>query len=312
VGTYLARRILQLLPVLVIASLVVFLMSHLTPTDPAVVIAGGRQTSAETIAAIRVKYRLADPLPVQYFAWAGSALRGDLGESFKLKQSVSAMIAARLPVTIQLILMSIVLSLAVSIPLGTLAALRKDGWVDRLITAFALAGLSSPVFLTGIIGILVFSYTLGWLPSLGAGSGVVENFRYLLLPSVALALNMVAQSLRITRNGMIEAMGSNYILTAVVKGLPRFRIIFVHAMRNALIPLVTVSGLQIGFLLTGTVLVEYTFGIGGIGGLLVSGIQNSDYPVVQGTVLFVVIAFLVINLAVDLLYAVIDPRIRYS
>jgi len=311
-GRYIARRLLQFVPVLVVASIVVFLMAHLTPSDPAVVLAGGRQTSAETLDAIRAKYRLTDPLPVQYLSWAGNALRGDLGESFRLKQSVGAMIAARLPVTLQLIGMSIVLSLAVAVPLGVLAALRRDRVADRLISVLSLAGLSSPVFLTGLFGVLLFSYTLGWLPSIGVGAGFWENFRYLLLPSVALALNMIAQSLRITRNGMIQAMESSYVQTAIVKGLPRGTIVVRHALRNALIPLVTVSGLQLGFLLTGTVLVEYTFGIGGVGGLLVTAIQNADYPVVQGTTLFVVAFFLVVNLLVDVLYAVIDPRIRYS
>jgi peptide/nickel transport system permease protein len=204
------------------------------------------------------------------------------------------------------------LSLAAAVPLGVIAAANKGSALDRIITAFALAALSSPVFLTGIVGILVFAYYLGWLPAFGSGEGFFENFRYLLLPSAALALNMLALSLRVTRNGMIEALGSNYVQTAIAKGLPRRSVLLKHALRNALIPLFTVAGLQIGFLLTGTVLVEYTFGIGGIGSLLVNGIQSSDYPVIQGATLFVVAFFLLVNLAVDLLYAAIDPRIRYS
>lgn len=300
------------MPVLILASVAVFAIVRLSPSDPAILLAGGRQSSPETLAAIRAKYRLLDPLPRQYLAWAGGALRGDLGESFRLKQSVSSMIAQRLPVTLQLILMSMILSLAAAIPLGVIAAANKGRAIDRAITAFALAALSSPVFLTGIVGILVFAYYLGWLPAFGSGSGFAENLRYLLLPSVALALNMLALSLRVTRNGMIEALSSNYVQTAVAKGLPRRTVLLKHALRNALIPLSTVTGLQIGFLLTGTVLVEYTFGIGGVGSLLVNGIQSSDYPVIQGATLFVVAAFLLVNLAVDLLYAAIDPRIRYS
>jgi peptide/nickel transport system permease protein len=207
--------------------------------------------------------------------------------------------------------MSLALSLGVAVPLGVLAALRRDTWLDRLICLLALGGLSMPVFLTGIILILVFSFQLGWLPALGSGDGVIANFRYLLLPSIALALNMVALSLRVTRNGMIEALGSHYVRTARMKGLSRGRVVFHHALRNALVPLITISGLQLGFLLTGTVLVEYTFGIGGIGSLLINAIQASDYPVIQGVTLFVISFFLLINLAVDLLYALIDPRIRY-
>ena len=309
---YAVRRLFQLIPVLFLSSVAIFAIVRLSPSDPAILLAGGRQSSPETLAAIRAKYRLNDPLPRQYIAWAGNALRGDLGESFRLKQSVSSMIAQRLPVTLQLILMSMVLSLAVAVPLGVIAAANKGRPADRAITALALAALSSPVFLTGIVGMLVFSYYLGWLPAFGSGTGLVENLRYLLLPSIALALNMLALSLRVTRNGMIEALGSNYVQTAIAKGLPRRTVLVKHALRNALIPLSTVTGLQVGFLLTGTVLVEYTFGIGGIGSLLVNGIQSSDYPVIQGTTLFVVAAFLLVNLAVDLLYAAIDPRIRYS
>lgn len=309
---YLIRRLLQLIPVLFLASIAVFAIVRLSPSDPAILLAGGRQSSPETLAAIRVKYRLADPLPRQYLAWAAGALRGDLGESFRLKQSVSAMIRQRLPVTLQLIAMSMILSLAAAVPLGVAAAANRGRALDRIITGFALVALSSPVFLTGILGILVFAYYLGWLPAFGSGSGLAENLRYLLMPSIALALNMLALSLRVTRNGMIEALASNYVQTAVAKGLPRRVVLLKHALRNALIPLSTVTGLQIGFLLTGTVLVEYTFGIGGIGSLLVNGIQSSDYPVIQGATLFVVAAFLLVNLAVDLLYAAIDPRIRYS
>ncbi len=309
---YLIRRLLQLIPVLFLASIAVFAIVRLSPSDPAILLAGGRQSSPETLAAIRVKYRLADPLPRQYLAWAAGALRGDLGESFRLKQSVSAMIRQRLPVTLQLIAMSMILSLAAAVPLGVAAAANRSRALDRIITGFALVALSSPVFLTGILGILVFAYYLGWLPAFGSGSGLAENLRYLLMPSIALALNMLALSLRVTRNGMIEALASNYVQTAVAKGLPRRVVLLKHALRNALIPLSTVTGLQIGFLLTGTVLVEYTFGIGGIGSLLVNGIQSSDYPVIQGATLFVVAAFLLVNLAVDLLYAAIDPRIRYS
>ena len=309
---YIIRRLLQLIPVLFLASVAIFAIVRMSPSDPAILLAGGRQSSPATLEAIRAKYHLRDPLPRQYLSWASGALRGDLGESFRLKQSVSAMIRSRLPVTLQLILMSMTLSLAVAIPLGVIAAANKGKAIDKIITAFALASLSSPVFLTGIVGVLVFAYTLGWLPALGSGNGFAENLRYLLLPSIALALNMLALSLRVTRNGMIEALSSNYVQTAVAKGLPRRTVLLKHALRNALIPLSTVTGLQIGFLLTGTVLVEYTFGIGGIGSLLVNGIQSSDYPVIQGATLFVVASFLLVNLAVDLLYAAIDPRIRYS
>jgi peptide/nickel transport system permease protein len=299
-----------MVPVLVVASFVVFGLSRLTAADPAITMAGGRQTSEAVLESIRQKYHLNEPVPVQYGLWASQALTGDLGESYRLKQPVAGLIGARIGVSLQLIAMSLFLSLATAIPLGTLAALRRDTWVDRLITVLALGGLSMPVFLTGILLILVFAYQLAWLPALGSGDGLIDNFRYLLLPACALALNMCALSLRITRNGMIDALSSNYVRTAIMKGLPRRVVVVRHALRNALVPLLTVSGLQLGFLLTGTVLVEYTFGIGGIGSLLINAIQASDYPVIQGVTLFVIAAFLLINLAVDLLYALVDPRIR--
>jgi peptide/nickel transport system permease protein len=283
----------------------------MTGTDPAVLMAGGRRMTPETLEAIRVKYNLDRSLPVQYATWLGGALRGDLGESYKLKQSVSSLIAARLPATVELVVLGMVLSLLVAVPFGIVAALKQGTWIDRLITGFALAALSSPVFLTGIFGILIFAYTLGWLPAFGSGGAFPGNLRYFILPSSALALNMIALSLRMTRSGMVEALASDYVRTAVVKGLSKRVVVLKHAFANALVPLVTVAGLQIGFLLTGTVLVEYTFGIAGIGSLLVTAIKNADYPVIQGTTLFVVAAFLVINLIVDLLYAAIDPRIRY-
>ncbi len=309
---YLARRLLQLVPVLLVASFLVFVAARLTPQDPAVVMAGGRQTSTAVLEAIRAKYHLDESVPSQYLRWMAGALLGDLGESYRLKQGVSAMIAARLPVSLQLIAMSVAIALLAAVPLGILAALRKGSWVDILATSLSLAALSSPVFLTGILGILLFSYTLGWLPALGSGRNFAENLRYLLMPSVALALNMLALSMRMTRSGMIEAMRRPYIQTAILKGLPRRTIVLKHALRNALLPLVTITGLQIGFLLSGTVLVEYTFGLGGLGSLLVNAIQTSDYPVVQGLTLFIVSAFLLINLLVDLLYGIIDPRIRQA
>jgi peptide/nickel transport system permease protein len=308
---YVVRRLLQLVPALLAASVLLFFVNRMTGTDPAVLMAGGRRMTAETLEAIRAKYNLDRSLPVQYATWLISALRGDLGESYKLKQSVTSLIAARLPATAELVILGMALSLLVSVPLGIIAALRKGRLIDRLITAFALAALSSPVFLTGIFGILIFAYALGWLPAFGSGGSFPSNLRYFILPSSALALNMIALSLRMTRSGMIEALSSDYVRTAVVKGLPRRVVVLKHAFRNALVPLVTVAGLQIGFLLTGTVLVEYTFGIAGIGSLLVTAIKNADYPVIQGATLFVVAAFLFINLIVDLLYAAIDPRIRY-
>jgi peptide/nickel transport system permease protein len=309
---YIARRILQLIPVLFFVSVIVFGMIRLAPGDPALIMTGGHQTSPEVLENIRQKYHLEEPIYRQYLYWIGDALQGNLGESFKLKQSVTALILERLPLTLQLVLMSAFFSFLFAIPLGIASAVKKNTGTDYLISVITLAGVSSPVFLTGIVGMLIFSYTLNILPAFGIGSGFFDNFRYLLLPSLALGFNMIALSSRITRSSMIDVLGTNYIRTAVAKGLPDHTVIFKHGLRNALIPIITVAGLQIGFLIVGTVLVEYTFGIGGLGSLVVNSVQQSDYPVIQGTVLFMVTVFLMINLLVDILYAVIDPRIRYK
>ncbi|MGG1661033.1 ABC transporter permease [Brevibacillus sp. NRS-1366] len=307
-----ARRLLLLIPILFVVSVIIFGMSRLVPGDPALIMVGGHQTTPEVLENIREKYHLNKPVWEQYTIWLKNALTGDLGESFKMKQSVSAMIAERLPMTLQLVFMSIILTLVMAVPLGILAAMRKQTWVDYLSSLFALAGMSSPVFFTGVLLVLLFSFQLNWLPAFGAGKGFVDNLTHLLLPSFALAVNMIALIMRITRSGMIDVLSTNYMQTAIAKGLPRAVIILKHGLRNALIPLLTVTGLQIGFLMVGTVLVEYTFGLGGLGSLIINGVQTSDYPVVQGTILFMVVIFLLLNLLVDLLYAVIDPRIRYQ
>ncbi|WHY79944.1 ABC transporter permease [Neobacillus sp. WH10] len=311
-SSYIVRRLLILIPILFIVSVFIFSMSRLVPGDPAIIMAGGHQTSPEVLDNIREKYHLNKPIVEQYAIWLKNVATGDLGESFKMKQSVTNMIVERLPLTFQLIVMSMIITLLIAIPLGILSAVKKNTWWDHLSTLVAFVGVSSPVFFTGILMVLLFSYHLDWLPAFGAGSGFNENMIHLLLPSLALSFNMIALNSRITRSGMIEVMNTNYIQTAVAKGLPRRVIIFKHALRNALVPLVTVTGIQIGVLIVGTVLVEYTFGLGGLGSLIINGVQTSDYPVVQGTMLFMVVVFLLINLAVDVLYAVIDPRIRYK
>lgn len=309
---YVIRRLLFLLPVLFFVSVLIFGLSHLAPGDPALIMVGGKQTSPEVLENIREKYHLNDPIWEQYLYWLGDALQGNLGESFKQKQPVWDMIAERLPLTLQLVFMSTCITLLLAVPLGIFAAVKKHTWADYVMSLIALAGVSSPIFFTGVLAVLLFSYKLDILPAFGTGDNFIENLKYMFLPSLALGINMIALSSRITRSGMIEVLQTNYIQTAIAKGIPKRTIIFKHALRNALIPLLTVTGLQVGFLMVGTVLVEYTFGIGGLGSLIVHGVQSSDYPVVQGTTLFMVVVFLLINMLVDVLYAVIDPRIRYS
>jgi peptide/nickel transport system permease protein len=308
---YVLQRLLALIPILVFVSFVTFGMVRLTPGDPALIMSGGRQVSAEVLQNIRSQYHLDQDPITQYFYWAGNALRGDLGQSFRLKQDVSGLIRDRLPITIKLIFFSTIISLVVAIPLGILAALFKNSWIDYLSSLLVLAGVSSPVFFTGIIGVLIFSYWLGWLPALGSGKGFWDQIHHLILPAIALALSTIALTARMTRSAMLEVLSSDYIEAARAKGLPERTIVLKHALRNALIPVVTVSNLQVGFLIVGSVLVEYTFGLGGLGSLITDAIQNSDYPVIQATVLLLVVLFVLLNLITDLLYAWIDPRIRY-
>jgi peptide/nickel transport system permease protein len=310
--SYILKRLLALIPILVFTSFVVSTLVRLTPGDPALIMVGGRRTSPEILQAIRQQYAL-DKSPLgQYVYWVGNAVRGNLGESFRLKQSVSKLISERLPITLQLIVMSAILSLLIALPLGILAAVYKNTWVDYLATLISLLGMSSPVYFSGIVFILLFAYTLGWFPALGAGKGLWDSLYHLVLPSSVLALNMAALTSRMTRSSMLDVFGNDYITVARAKGLSPFRVNLLHAFRNALIPVLTVAALQLGFLFVGSVLVEFTFGLGGLGSLITDAIQNRDYPVVQGTTLFLVTIFVLLNLVTDLLYVVIDPRIRYS
>ena len=309
---YIFRRLLAVIPILVFTSFVVSAMVRLTPGDPALIMVGGRRTTPETLTAIRQKYALdKDPLS-QYGLWAAKAIRGDLGESYRLKQDVSGLILERLPITLKLIGLSVVISLLLAIPLGVLAAVYKNTWIDYAASFVALLGLSSPVYFSGIVFILVFAYTLGWFPALGAGRGFWDQLYHLVLPSSVLALNMMALTSRMTRSSMLDVIANDYITVARAKGLAYYRVVVHHALRNALIPVVTVAALQLGFLFAGTVLVEFTFGLGGLGSLITDAIQNRDYPVIQGATLFLVTIFVLLNLVTDLLYAFIDPRIRYQ
>jgi peptide/nickel transport system permease protein len=304
---YLLQRLAQFIPVLVIVSFIIFGMARLAPVDPAIVMAGGRQTSPEVLEAIRERYHLKEPVWRQYLFWANDALHGDLGESFRIKQDVRTLIISRLPISLQLVGLAFLVSTLIALPLGILSAAKEGTWIDAVSSLIALIGVSTPVFFTGIVGVLVFSYTLGWLPAFGTGT-----IRHLILPATALGLNLVALTSRTMRSSLLEALQTDYVRTAKAKGLSSLGVILKHGVRNALLPVVTVLGLQLGFLLVGTVLVEYTFGLGGFGSLIVDGVQNSDYPIVQGTTMFVVVIFMALNLLTDLVYAALDPRIRYG
>ncbi len=305
-------RLLTLVPMMFVIASIVFFMVRFVPGDPARIMVGGQRVTEANLAAIRKQYRLDKPLLTQYGLWVGDLVRGDLGRSFRQRQDVRVLIADRLPVTFKLAGMSFFISLLISLPLGILAAVRRNSWVDVSATGFSLIGASSPVFFTSILLILTFSYKLNVMPALGRGDGGFDTIKHLTMPAFALGFSLAAITTRITRSSMIEALTQDYIETARSKGLSSRSVVLKHALRNALIPVVTVAGLQFGYLLVGTVLVDYTFGLGGLGALLIDSVQRRDYPVVQGMTIFIAALFIVINLVTDVLYGVIDPRVRYG
>ncbi|MBR2765673.1 MAG: ABC transporter permease [Blautia sp.] len=307
---YVLKRIVQMILIVLAASVLIFVMVRVTPSDPIASMTKGKRISQETREALVRQYHLDKSQPEQYLIWIKNAIRGDLGDSFEKKQPVTTLIADRLPTTLQIVLMSSILALLLSIPIGVLCAVHMNSAVDRILSSVTLILVASPVFLTGIVLSLIFAMKLRWFPSFGTGKTFVENLRYLFLPSLALAFSMVALIARITRSNMIEQLHSGYAQAAVAKGMPRRTVIWKHCFKNALIPVITVASIQIGTMVVGAVLVENVFALGGIGDVLISSIKSSDYPVVQGITLLLVVLFALINLIVDIVYAWIDPRIR--
>lgn len=313
-GSYILRRLLSMIPVLFIVSLIVFSLLHLTPGDPALSMLG-EEATPESIAALRGELGLDDPLPVQYVKWAGSVLQGDLGRSIRSNQPVAEAILQRLPITIELAILSVVISMVIAIPIGIIAAMRRNSPLDTASTTVALLGVSLPNFFLAILLIFLFSVRLGWLSPIGYTPFVddpVDNLKRMIMPAITLGTALSAIVMRMTRSSLLEVLDQDYVRTARAKGLREARVVRVHALKNAMVPVVTVVGLQIGGLLGGTIITETIFVLPGIGRLLVDSIFQRDFPLVQGVVLFAALAFLFTNLAVDLLYAYIDPRIRYS
>jgi peptide/nickel transport system permease protein/oligopeptide transport system permease protein len=303
---YLLRRILIALPTLLGVVVLVFLMVRLAPGDPAVLLAGEFATP-ETLEAIRARYGLDRSLPEQFFIYLEALLRGDLGESARSRRPVLEELKTYFPNTLELASAAILVAVLTGIPLGVLAALRPGSGLDLSVMVLALLGVSMPVFWFGLLAILIFSVGLGWFPVAGKGT-----LAHLVLPAITLGINATALLARMTRGTLLEVLSQDYIRTARAKGLAERVVIFKHALRNALIPVVTVVGLEFGTLLSGAVITETIFAWPGLGQLLVGSILARDYPVVQGAVLLVAISFVLINLLVDLLYAAIDPRVRYD
>ncbi|MDR0474894.1 MAG: ABC transporter permease [Treponema sp.] len=310
IAPYIFKRLFFLVPVLLAVSVLVFFLIRLTPSDPVSSITGGRRIAEETLVSIRAQYHLDQSLPRQYLIWLGNVFKGDFGNSFRYRQPVSVLLAARLPVTLQLVLMSALLAAIIAVPAGIISAIKRNTVLDRIVSGFLVFCVSSPVFLNAILLMLVFVLKLRLFPSFGTGRNFAENFYYLFLPALALSLNMAALIGRIVRDRMIGELKSNYALALRAKGTPFRRIVMAHCLKNTLIPVITVGGIQIGAMVVGAVLVENVFALGGIGALLIEGIQGSDYPMVQSIMLFLVTLFLVLNLLVDIIYVIIDPRIR--
>ena len=315
--SFLLRRIAAVLPVLLVVSLVVFLILRLAPGDPAAAIAGNNATN-EDIAKIRTQLGLDSSIPVQYGIWMGRVLQGDLGYSFYLSKPVTELIAQRIEPTLALALGTIFLAVLVAVPLGTLAAWRLGGWLDRLLSGFSVAGFSIPVFVIGYLLIYLFSIRLEWLPVQGyksllgpSGAGLWDWMRQLILPWLTLAMVYVALIARVTRASVSEALTEDYIRTARAKGLTETAVLLRHALANAAVPIVTVIGIGVALLIGGVVVTETVYAIPGLGSLTVDAVLNRDFPVIQGLVLMFSVSYVMVNLMVDLSYLFLDPRIRY-
>lgn len=311
--TYLVRRILETIPVMLIVAVLVFMMLRLAPGDPASIIAGDAATTAD-IADIRKALGLDEPIIKQFFIWAGNMLTGDLGESFAYKRTVESLVLERLEPTVALATLTIIMACVIAVPLGTLAAYRQGSWTDRVVMGMSVIGFSVPVFVIGYILIYVFSVKLGWFPVQGyqrISEGFGGFIHRLILPSLALSVIFVALIARMTRTSVLEVLNEDYVRTARAKGLSEFRVVVQHALRNAAVPIVTVIGIAIAVLIGGVVVTESVFAIPGLGSLTVDAVLARDYPTVQAVILLFSFAYVLINLAIDLIYTIVDPRIRY-
>lgn len=312
--TYLLRRILSLVPVLFLVGATAFFLMQLIPGDPATVLLGPDAPEQE-VDALRIELGLDRPVLLQFFSWLGRVLQGDLGVSYYLGDGVTESILARMPATLQLAFASLLIAIAIGMPLGVLAAVRNGGWIDRFVMLFAIVGISAPSFWIGLNFILVFSVTLRWLPTGGyvpLNEDFIQGVRHLILPAFALGINQAALIARMTRSSVLDVLRQDYVRTARSKGISEPRVIWRHILKNAMNPVLTVIGISFGVLMSGTVIIETVFTYPGLGRLVVLAVQRRDYPLVQGVLLFAAGLFMLINLLVDLLYVVFDPRIQYS
>jgi peptide/nickel transport system permease protein len=309
---FLVQRAAISVVTLFVISMIVFTGVRMIPGDPARVMAGNEADEAG-LEEVRQKYGLNDPIPFQYLRWVGLALRGDLGESIRTRESVVKTVATKLPITIELAFLSLLVAVGIAIPAGVLAAVRRNTVWDILTSGASLGGVSIPNFWLGIMLILFFSVRLGWLPASGfvpLWESPLDNLQRMIMPAFVLGTALAAILMRQTRNSMIEVLSADYIRTAYSKGLAGRIVVFRHAIRNSLIPVVTILGLQMGALMSGAVVTEQIFVVPGFGRLIVEAVFTRDYPLVQGVVLLTASSYVLINLLVDVSYSLLDPRIR--
>ena len=309
---YLVKRILSLIPVLFVVSIIVFIIIHMTPGDPATIMLG-EDASIEQIEQLREELGLNLPLVQQYTNWVIGVFQGDLGSSYFMNEPVTESIVSHLGPTISLTIISQIIALIIAIPIGIFAARKRGTFTDQSVMGLSLLGMSIPNFILGLLTMLVFGVILRWLPIAGyapMNSGVWNHLQYLVLPAISLGTLQAALITRITRSSMLEVLNNNYIKSARAKGVKENQIIYRHAFRNAFLPILTVIGQTFGGLIAGAVITETIFNIPGIGQLTINSIQRRDYPMIQGIIFFVAMAYVFINLIVDLLYGVVNPRVR--
>jgi len=309
---FIIRRLMEMIPVVIVMSLVIFFITAILPGDVTTAILG-EDATAEQRAQTRERLGLDDPLPLQYLRWLASAATGDLGHSLRSNEPVFDIILQRAPVTIELAILSILVALAIGIPTGVYAAMHRNTMADASLRTLALAGVAVPNFWLGILLIILFSLWLGWLPPSGYRpffEAPLDSLRLMILPALTMGTGLAAVIMRQTRASLLEVMTQDYVRTAKAKGLPRSKIVYKHALRNGLIPVVTVTGLQIGALMNGAVITEVVFSLPGVGRMAADAIFTRDTPLIQGAIVVIVLAVLLVNLLTDIAYAYVNPKVR--
>ncbi len=309
---FILQRFAVAIPLLILISFVVFALVKLAPGDPVRMLLGSKPATEETLNAIRERYNLNDPFFVQYFKWIWNVLQGDLGRSIQGNRRISGIIASRMEVTLFLAAMSSVIVLVGGIGLGALAAFKRNSWIDRAVIMLGVIGISSPAFVIGIFLLYLFGVVLQWFPVFGDGDGLVDRFWHLVLPAIALSFSVMAIIIKITRASMIDEMDKDYVVFARARGVAPGRIVSHYILRNALVPIITAAGLVLVGLVAGSIYVEVTFSLSGFGSLTFEAVEGRNLPLIQATALIFSVIVIVANLLIDIIYVLVDPRIRFQ